>query len=72
MMSCMHSQLMPLPVPDVIELLEFPTEFGGLPEKSRTVAEAVRASAALARKRLQQLQVIELESPSTTTFALFL
>lgn len=71
-MSSMHSQLLPLPVPDVIELLELPTEFGSMAEKPPGVAQAVRTSAALADKRRQQLQVIELENPSTTTFALFL
>jgi hypothetical protein len=71
MIGRMHYQLFPLPVPEVIELLELPTEFGSLSGSSPTVAQAVRTSAVLAEKRRQALQVVELDNPSTTTFALF-
>jgi hypothetical protein len=72
MIGRMHYQLFPLPVPEVIELLELPTEFGSLSEWSPGVAQAVRTSAVLAEKRRQAMQVVELANPSTTTFALFL
>jgi hypothetical protein len=72
MIGRMHYQLFPLPVPEVIELLELPTEFGALPGSSPAVVEAVRRSAALAERRRQALQVVEVDNPSTTTFALFL
>jgi hypothetical protein len=72
MMCRMYCELLPLPVPDVIELLELPMEFGALPQRPSSLEEAARTSAVLATKRRQQLQVIELENPSTTTFALFL
>jgi hypothetical protein len=73
MIGRMHyPPLFPLPVPDVIELLELPTEFGALPGSSPRVAQAVRTSAVLAEKRRQAMQVVEMDNPSTTTFALFL
>jgi hypothetical protein len=73
MMPRMLSHILHLPVPDVIELLEFPKEFGGVPLPSKDdIAAAVRTSAALAQVRRQKMEVIELDNPSTTTFALFL
>jgi hypothetical protein len=63
---------MPLPVPEVVELSDLPCEFDGWPEATDAPVEQVRLSVELARERQQQMQVLQLDDPSTTTFALFL
>ncbi|MED5618757.1 hypothetical protein [Ideonella sp. BN130291] len=63
----------PLPVPEVLELLELPQEFDGWPPSAQpAVEQQARLSVELARERQQQLQVLQLDDPSTTLFALFL
>jgi hypothetical protein len=62
-----------LPVPEVLELLELPQEFDGwAPPLPTPVEQQARLSVELARERQQQLQVLQLDDPSTTLFALFL
>jgi len=68
----MQSVLMPLPLPEVTELPELPREFDGWPLPAQGTAQQARRSLALARERQEQLQVLQLDNPSTTTFALFL
>ena len=69
----MHSALMPLPLPEVTELLELPREFEGWPTPAPApTAERVRLSLEMAHERREQMQVLKRDNPSTTTFALFL
>lgn len=72
-MTAMNYPLLPLPAPDVIELLEIPIEMMGDWQQSMTHrALQARASVELARERREQLEVVHLDNPRTTTFALFL
>jgi hypothetical protein len=55
---------------EALELLDVPREFDG--ECFPVDADQVRLSLDLARARREELTVVELDNPSTTTFALFL
>lgn len=68
----MNFMLSPLPSPDVVELLDLPIEMMGTWPPVSHKAEQVRASIELARERQEALEVVHLDDPRTTTFALFL
>jgi hypothetical protein len=72
--ASMNFALPSLPSPDVIELLELPVEMTGLwpPPMAAHTARQAQACVALACQRREQLEVIHLDNPRTTTFALFL
>lgn len=55
-----------------LALLDMPREIETLDLAELHAAEQARASIDLAQLRREQLHVIELDDPSTTTFALFL
>jgi hypothetical protein len=67
----MHRTLAPTAeAAETIELLDVPCEFDGA--RFPVDVDQVRRSLDLARARREELTVIELDNPSTTTFALFL
>jgi len=68
----MKYRLTPAPAVEPIALLDMPREFETLDLAVLHAAEQARASIDLAQERREQLQVIELDNPTTTTFALFL
>lgn len=69
----MNHPLLPMPAPEVIELRELPPEMSGDWWQSvRHKAAQARASIGLARGRREQLEVVHLDNPRTTTLALFL
>lgn len=65
-----------LPLPEVIELLDVPTEFGALPRhppgsRTRCVAAALASGEGPTQTRLDRVQVWHLEDPRASVFALF-
>jgi hypothetical protein len=73
-MTAMNHAFLPLPAPDVIELLELPVEMTGDWQQSMTHRDS-RAQPrveAVRGRREPQLEVVHLDTPRTTTLALFL